>query len=60
MTSSIAKEYFSVHKNDWKWEGNTQFWIMQNLLQIEAFKYIIQPHSIVIYPKLKLYNSCNQ
>ena len=26
------------------------------LLQIEAFKYIIQPHSIVIYPNPELYN----
>ena len=26
------------------------------LLQIEAFKYIIEPHSIVIYPNPELYN----
>ena len=26
------------------------------LLQIEAFKYIIEPHSIVVYPNPELYN----
>ena len=26
------------------------------LLQIEAFKYMIEPHSIVIYPNPELYN----
>ena len=26
------------------------------LLQIEAFKYIIRPHSVVIYPNLELCN----
>ena len=45
---SWAIQYFSVHKLNWEGKGYAWLWIIQKelmviLLQIVAFKYIIQP-----------------
>ena len=44
--SSWTIQYFSVHKCNWKGKGNAQYYESYKsltLLQIEVFKYIIQP-----------------